>query len=140
MFSHIIKLNIDEGCCKKINGICYFLALIGDYRIMIITLGNFTVTMCSSMDPKSLALCIFWKYSENTKVLCNDKNQFVRDTCGSLDLNNWDRKNATCKALFLTTVSKLCTTQYKSGECCSPCKGFTTLILQNIIKKGLCFT
>ena len=87
---HIINPNTEEFYRKNVNGVSNCLALIGDYRNIIITLGNLIVSMCPSMEPKPTVFCVDWKYG-GKNIFCGIiKNEIVRDACRSQVLNNGD--------------------------------------------------
>ena len=76
---NIINSNTDEVCHKNETGIRNFLPLIGDYCSIIITLGNVTVKMHPSINPKSIALHMDLKHGEKYQFLRYDKNEIARD-------------------------------------------------------------
>ena len=66
------------------------MALIGDYRSMIITLENLKFSMCPSINPVCIALHMDWKYGNKDECLFNNKNEIARDVCGRHVFNNGD--------------------------------------------------
>ena len=63
---NIFNTNMAKACHKNVNGMPIFFALIGDHRSTIITLGNLKVSMCPSINPTSIALCMDWKCGKRT--------------------------------------------------------------------------
>ena len=58
MLPSIINTIKDAAHRKSMNGAHIYLGLARCYSSVIIALGNATITMHASMDPKSLVLCI----------------------------------------------------------------------------------
>ena len=66
---HTCNINADVNYKKNATGIRNFLALIGDCRSMTTTSENLTVSMCPSMNPTSIALCMDWKHGNKYECL-----------------------------------------------------------------------
>ena len=98
------------------------MALIGDYRSMIITLENLQVSMHPSINPVSIALHMDWKHGNKDKHLFNNNNEIARDVCGRHIFNNGDWNNRTIKDQFLSTMTKLHKTCEQGGEHSSSCE------------------
>ena len=99
-----------------------FIALIVDYRSIIILLENVAVSMCPSMNPRTIALFIDWKHGNKNELLYDHTNKVVVDVNGNFICNNGDWNNPGNKDQLLTTVTKLHETHAPGGLYTAPCE------------------
>ena len=82
---------------------------------MVITSENLIVSMCLSINPTSIALCMDWKHGNKDECLFNNDDEIARDVCGRNTLSNGDWNNLASEDQFLSTMTKVHKTCEQGG-------------------------
>jgi hypothetical protein len=69
----------DQPYASQYNALRYFFALIGDYRSLAVVYDFAPIPFCPSMDPKSIALFIYWKRGKRGDVLKDWDENIILD-------------------------------------------------------------
>ena len=122
MLPSLLKKKTQTSCNSNLKMLREFIAMIGDYRSIIILLENVAVSMCPSINPRTIALFIDWKFGTKNEILHDHNNKAVVDVDGNVVLNNGDWHNPGNKDQLLSVVSKLHETCNQGGPCTAPCE------------------